>query len=109
MPGASQTGEAYHYVSYLPIDGHLYEMDGLKPWPLDHGKGTMYGTHISHRLAPLLFVSNYWYNDLYTRTVCLSLFEGKFDNQWTQKFSDVITERLGGLVLHQNTKHILIF
>jgi len=36
--GASQTGEAYHYVSFLPINGHLYEMDGLKPWPLDHGK-----------------------------------------------------------------------
>ena len=41
VPGASQTGEAYHYVSYLPIDGHLYEMDGLKPWPLDHGKTSM--------------------------------------------------------------------
>ena len=34
---ASQAGEAYHYVSYLPVNGHLYEMDGLKPWPLDHG------------------------------------------------------------------------
>lgn len=37
-PGASQTGEAYHYVSYLPMNGRLYEMDGLKPWPLDHGE-----------------------------------------------------------------------
>ncbi|CAI6354490.1 unnamed protein product [Macrosiphum euphorbiae] len=29
--------EAYHYVSYVPINGHLYELDGLKPYPMDHG------------------------------------------------------------------------
>lgn len=31
------TGEAYHFVSYVPINGHLYELDGLKPYPMDHG------------------------------------------------------------------------
>lgn len=38
VTGTSQAGEAYHYVSYLPVNGRLYEMDGLKPWPLDHGE-----------------------------------------------------------------------
>ncbi|XP_067945551.1 ubiquitin carboxyl-terminal hydrolase calypso-like [Watersipora subatra] len=57
-PTASQAGEAYHYVSYLPVNGRLYEMDGLKPWPLDHGEVEK--------------------------------------GDWTQKFSDVIAERLGG-------------
>ncbi|XP_035785459.1 ubiquitin carboxyl-terminal hydrolase calypso-like [Anopheles albimanus] len=31
------TGEAFHFVSFVPIDGHLFELDGLKPFPMDHG------------------------------------------------------------------------
>ncbi|KAJ0176611.1 hypothetical protein K1T71_007790 [Dendrolimus kikuchii] len=31
------TGEAYHFVSFVPINGHLFELDGLKPYPTDHG------------------------------------------------------------------------
>jgi len=30
--------EAFHFVSYVPINGHLFELDGLKPYPIDHGK-----------------------------------------------------------------------
>lgn len=30
-------GEAYHFVSFVPINGHLFELDGLKPYPTDHG------------------------------------------------------------------------
>lgn len=32
------TGEAFHFVSYVPINGQLFELDGLKPFPMDHGK-----------------------------------------------------------------------
>lgn len=31
------TGEAFHFVSYVPIHGRLFELDGLKPYPMDHG------------------------------------------------------------------------
>lgn len=31
------TGEAFHFVSFVPIDGHLFELDGLKPFPRNHG------------------------------------------------------------------------
>ncbi|XP_049841980.1 ubiquitin carboxyl-terminal hydrolase calypso isoform X2 [Schistocerca gregaria] len=31
------TGEAFHFVSYVPIHGKLFELDGLKPFPMDHG------------------------------------------------------------------------
>lgn len=30
-------GEAFHFVSFVPINGHLYELDGLKPYPMNHG------------------------------------------------------------------------
>lgn len=29
--------DAFHFVSYVPINGHLFELDGLKPFPIDHG------------------------------------------------------------------------
>ncbi|KAH0809163.1 ubiquitin carboxyl-terminal hydrolase calypso [Tenebrio molitor] len=31
------TGEAFHFVSFVPISGRLFELDGLKPYPIDHG------------------------------------------------------------------------
>lgn len=34
---AGRIQEAFHYVSYVPINGHLFELDGLKPHPIDHG------------------------------------------------------------------------
>lgn len=35
--GSRFTGEAFHFVSYVPINGRLFELDGLKPYPMDHG------------------------------------------------------------------------
>lgn len=32
-----RTMEAFHFVSYVPIKGRLFELDGLKPYPIDHG------------------------------------------------------------------------
>lgn len=31
------SGETFHFVSYVPIKGHLFELDGLKRYPIDHG------------------------------------------------------------------------
>ena len=31
------TGEAFHFVSYVPINNRLYELDGLRKYPIDHG------------------------------------------------------------------------
>ena len=32
-----KTVEAFHYTCYLPHNNHLFELDGLKPYPIDHG------------------------------------------------------------------------
>nr|XP_053632716.1 ubiquitin carboxyl-terminal hydrolase calypso-like isoform X3 [Cherax quadricarinatus] len=29
--------ETFHFVSYVPVSGRLFELDGLKPYPIDHG------------------------------------------------------------------------
>ena len=37
ITSAVRTVEAFHYTCYLPYDNHLFELDGLKPYPIDHG------------------------------------------------------------------------
>ena len=32
--------EAFHYVSYIPYNGALFELDGLKPHPINHGESS---------------------------------------------------------------------
>ncbi|KAL3316660.1 Ubiquitin carboxyl-terminal hydrolase bap1, partial [Cichlidogyrus casuarinus] len=33
----SSEPDTFHFICFLPIHGHLFELDGLKPDPIDHG------------------------------------------------------------------------
>lgn len=37
ITSSARTLEAFHYTCYLPLHDHLFELDGLKPFPIDHG------------------------------------------------------------------------
>lgn len=34
----TNTNDVFHYVSFVVVNNHLYELDGLKPYPIDHGQ-----------------------------------------------------------------------
>lgn len=39
--------EAFHFVSYVPIKDRLFELDGLKAYPIDHGMTLIITTKFS--------------------------------------------------------------
>ena len=53
--------ETYHFVSYVPINGRLFELDGLKEYPIDHGP---WGEHEE-------------WTDLFQRTISFRLAESE--------------------------------
>lgn len=36
-PSAKESEDLFHFIAYTPINGHLYELDGLQEGPRNHG------------------------------------------------------------------------
>lgn len=69
--------EIFHFICFVPINGRLYELDGLKPFPVDHGP----------------------FNIDKTQTANSSL-------NWTNKFKHIIRQRLSSFNNGQQNEEI---
>ena len=50
---ADKDDDVFHFVTYVPIKGRIYELDGLQEGPIDHGK-VPEGTDWLDKAIPLL-------------------------------------------------------
>ncbi|XP_040502135.1 ubiquitin carboxyl-terminal hydrolase BAP1 isoform X4 [Gallus gallus] len=88
---AVRTMEAFHFVSYVPIKGRLFELDGLKVYPIDHaGRGKVYKPRVG---CALLTAWSFW--PWPPSCACLLGWPWADDEEWTDKARRVIMERIG--------------
>lgn len=49
---ATEDDDVYHFIAYTPVNGTLYEIDGLQPAPINHGACT--DEEFSEKVIPVL-------------------------------------------------------
>ncbi len=55
----------FHFVSYVPIGGRLYELDGIREGPIDHGavpKGQDWVQLARYRISSFTHTSFYFFS-----------------------------------------------
>jgi hypothetical protein len=98
---ANSNSEIFHFICFVPINGRLYELDGLKPYPVDHGpllptnsnyNSNEKNNHVSQQDAQSKLTS-------YLNSFNLNA-------NWTNKFKQIIKQRLSAFNQGQNNHEI---
>lgn len=101
-PQIQFSNEIFHFICFVPINGKLYELDGLKPYPIDHGR--IEATSCNPKLIEQLLETD----NLELRSTLFYLHEnyrtGSFN--WSDKFRQIIEQRLSS---HGQQNHDIRF
>ncbi|CAF0829808.1 unnamed protein product [Brachionus calyciflorus] len=97
------SNELFHFICFVPINGRLYELDGLKPYPVDHGPFEVHNQNFN--LLDKILQENKE-NDL--RNILNNLDENyRFENSnWTNKFKQIILQRISSFNTGQQNQEI---
>eukprot|EP00088_Acartia_fossae_P036301 TRINITY_DN37495_c0_g1_i1.p1 TRINITY_DN37495_c0_g1~~TRINITY_DN37495_c0_g1_i1.p1 ORF type:complete len:312 (+),score=129.85 TRINITY_DN37495_c0_g1_i1:48-983(+) len=79
--------DVFHFVSYIPIDGRIYELDGLKEGPIDHGAA---GENWTETVRPIIEARMQMYKEGEIHFNLLAMVEDKI-----QKFNRIISSGAG--------------
>ncbi|KAK0144878.1 Ubiquitin carboxyl-terminal hydrolase BAP1 [Merluccius polli] len=99
---AVRTMEAFHFVSYVPIKDRLFELDGLKAYPIDHGETQYPSINATTELSQnITFSELSQLKIVCTKSLCKKCWKpsnvGPWgeEEEWTDKARRVIMERIG--------------
>ena len=109
----SSASEIFHFICFVPINGRLYELDGLKPYPVDHGpifsssnlkSNTNFvsqnlnnkSSNVHEQTLANGDSNQVLLNSLIASSHLLSTASTSFNNSlnWTYKFKEIIRQRL---------------
>lgn len=98
----SVSNEIFHFICFVPINGRLYELDGLKPYPIDHGPIEANTCNLK-LIDQLLHAEN-----LELTSTILLLYENYRTGSlnWSDKFKQIILQRLNS---HGQQNHEIRF
>lgn len=103
---ASKDDDVFHFVSYVPIDGRLYELDGLKDGPVDLGPCPL-GEQWVQAAKPIIQKRINKYNEGEIHFNLMAIVSDRkllYQRQQANAFDPTEYERLQALINEENRK-----
>jgi hypothetical protein len=109
---APTNSEIFHFICFVPINGRLYELDGLKPYPIDHGSlGGDEDVNTTQQPPnhPASAISSGYFANILTGLLSQVDESGTASttstSNWTNKFKKIILNRLSSFNSGQSSNH----